>query len=136
MRVYATPEQYDEFAEEAFDGDPEKLKKRLRAASAEVERLARFATYAVDDGGKPTDASVISAFADATCAIVEYWQETDDPLGVDANAGAVKIGSVSLGTTSSSADSASEREKTARRIGDRALTILTNEGLISAAVSY
>lgn len=136
MRVYATPTQYGDFAEEPFDGTPAKLAKRLRAASSEVERLARFAVYAVDEDGMPTDRSVAAAFAEATCSIVEYWQETDDPLGVDAIQGAVKIGSVSLGTTSSSADSASEQEKLERRIGGRAFSILTNAGLISAAVRY
>lgn len=136
MRVYATPRQYGDFAIEPFDGDDKMLSKRLRHASSEVEGLTRFATYAVDDAGMPTDGLVREAFADATCAIVEYWGETDDPLGVDAMAGAVKIGSVSLGTTSSSADAASEREKVIRRLGDRAVSILTNAGLISPAVRY
>lgn len=136
MRVYATEDQYGTYAEDAFDGSEETLAKRLRAASGEVERLARFAVYDVDDDGKPTDAKVAEAFAEATCAIVEYWQQSDDPFGVDAVVGAVKIGSVSLGTTSSSADSATEREKLIRRIGDRPLTILTNAGLIGPGVQY
>ena len=48
----------------------------------------------------------------------------------------MKIGSVSLGTTSASSDNLTGREKLARRIGDKAVDILTNAGLIGSAVSH
>ena len=136
MPVYATAAQYSAFAEEPFDGSTATLQKRLRSASAEVAVLTRGAVYAADSGGLPTDDETAAAFADATCAIVEHWEANDDPFGVEANAGAVKIGSVTLGTTSSSASNLSQREKLERRIGERALTILTGAGLIGAAVAH
>lgn len=135
-RVYATPEQYAEFAEEAFVGSPALLGKRLRSASVEVEKITRAARYRTDSAGLPTDQAVADAFAEATCAIVEFWEETDDPRGTDAVQGAVKIGSVSLGTTSSSEDGLTVRERLARRIGDKAIDILTNAGLVRASVGH
>ena len=139
MRVYATPGDYDEVAEEPWDtADTATLEKRLRSASIEVEKLTRRAVYETDDDGFPTDPDISDAFTEATCAIAEYWSPsgTDDPMGVDLIAGAVKIGSVSLGTTSSSSDGLSEQEKLARRIGTKAIDILTNAGLIQAAVAH
>lgn len=136
QRIYATPQQYPDYAEDPFDGTDEKLAKRLRAASIEVGALTRLAAYCTDEDGYPTDEDDAEAFAEATCAIVEYWEGTDDPTGADAHAGAVKIGSVSLGTTSSSADSLSAREKLTRRIGTRAVDILDNAGLLSATVAH
>lgn len=138
QRVYATPADYTKYAEEDWDGDPEVLKKRLRSASIEVEKLTRLARYDADDDGYPTDADATEAFAEATCAIVEYWSPagTDDPLGVDASAGAVKILSVSLGTTSSNNDARSGHDKLVSRIGERAIDILANAGLLRAAVYH
>lgn len=135
-RVYATAEQYAEFAEQPFAGDAGLLPKRLRAASVEVDKLTRLAIFPVTDAGLPSDAADAEAFADATCAIVEYWENTDDPWGIDAAQGAVKIGSVSIGTTSSSADSLSAADKLRRRIGDQAVDILLNARLLSTAVSH
>lgn len=135
-RVYATAEQYAEFAEEAFDGDNTLLLKRLRSASVELEKLTRAARYVVDDDGLPTDTATAAAFAEAACAIVEHWEDTGDPRGTDAVQGAVKIGSVSLGTTSSSSEGLTAREKLERRIGDKAVDILTNAGLIGSAISH
>ncbi len=134
--VYATPEQYNEFAETTWSGDADLLLKRLRSASIEVEKLTRFSRYHVDENGLPTHSETAEAFAEAACAIVEFWELSDDPWGLDTVQGAVKIGSVSLGTTSSSSDSLTEREKLARRIGDKALDILTNAGLITAIVRH
>lgn len=136
MRVYATEADYTAVAEEAWDGDADTLLKRLRAASVEVEKLTRRSRYTTDDDGFPTDADIADAFTEATCAIAEYWTITDDPTGAEANAGAVKIGSVSLGTTSSNNDNLTERQKLERRIGTTAIDILTNVGLIQAAVTH
>lgn len=138
QRVYATADQYTQAAEVAWEGDTPTLDKRLRAASIEVEKLTRRAVYDTDEDGYPTDSAVTDAFTEATCAIVEYWspEGTDDPMGVAEYEGAVKIGSVSLGTTSSSPEALTPLEKLARRIGSRAIDILTNAGLIGSAVSH
>lgn len=136
QRVYATAGEYDDIAEEPFDGDESKLGKRLRAASIEVERITRLALFDVDEDGYPTGPDLTDAFKEATCAIVEYWEETDDPTGADAAQGAVKIGSVSLGTTSSNRLADSPQDKLTKRIGDKAVNILINAGLITAVVSH
>lgn len=129
QRVYATASDYAQFAEDDFEDpgtDNARLNKRLRSASIEVESLTRLALYATDEDGYPTDPDVAEAFTEATVAVAEYWEGTGDHQGVDANAGAVSIGSVSLGTTSSRAASGDD---TASRIGRKALTILRNAGL-------
>ncbi|MDJ0323173.1 hypothetical protein QMG61_05270 [Cryobacterium sp. PH31-AA6] len=136
QRVYATSIDYASLAEDPFIGDTAKLGKRLRSASIEVEKLTRLARYDVDVDGYPASLPVSDAFKEATCAIVEYWEETDDPTGATAAQGAVKIGSVSLGTTSSNQTAASPRDKLIQRIGERAVDILTNAGLTSSIVSH
>lgn len=136
MRVYATAADFNAVSEEPWDGDDGVLLKRLRAGSVEVEKLTRRSRYDTDDDGFPTDPDIADAFTEATCAIAEYWGQTDDPTGAESIAGAVKIGSVSLGTTSSNNDNLTERQKLERRIGTRAIDILTNAGLIQAAVAH
>ncbi|VHM07195.1 Uncharacterised protein [Streptococcus pyogenes] len=136
MRVYATAADFAAVSEEDWDGDPQTLSKRLRAASVEVEKLTRRSVYATDDDGFPTDQDIADAFTEATCAIVEYWSQTDDPTGAEASEGAVRILSVSLGTTSSNNDNLTDRQKLERRIGTRAIDVLTNAGLIQAAVAH
>lgn len=135
-RTYATKEQYVNLAEEAFSGTDGVLTKRLRSASVEVDNLIRFARFDADATGMPTDAALLETLTEATCAIVEFWEQTDDPWGVDALAGQVKIGSVALGTTSASPDSSTPREKLENRIGRKAVQIIESAGLLSAAVSH
>ncbi|ANP74535.1 hypothetical protein [Cryobacterium arcticum] len=136
QRVYATSADYGNLAEEPFDGDPIKLGKRLRSASIEVEGLTSLSRFNVDSDGYPTDADVSDAFTEATVAIVEHWEITDDPTGAEAQQGAVKIGSVSLGTTSSNQTAASPRDKLTTRIGEKAVAILSNAGLLTAIISH
>ncbi|WP_213816185.1 hypothetical protein [Glaciihabitans sp. dw_435] len=133
QRVYATEADYIAFAEEPSELDPAVLLKRLRSASEEVDSLTLFSRYALDDDGFPTDADVSDAFTAATCAIVEYQAVDNDPTGAEANAGAVKIGSVSLGTTSSRESTA---DPTEQRIGPKASRILRNAGLISPVIRH
>lgn len=136
QRVYATPADYAAAAEDPFEGNTEKLAKRLRSASIEVEKLTRLAVYSTDVDGYPTDADTKAAFTEATCAIVEHWEITGDPTGAESQQGAVKIGSVSLGTTSSAAGAQSSLDKLTARIGEKAVDILTNAGLRSSAVGH
>jgi len=136
LRAYATEADYAIQAEEAWVGIAGSLEKRILMASIEVDTLTRLSVFPADTNGMPTDPAHVEAFKAAACAIVEYWQETDDPTGADAFAGAVKIGSVSLGTTSSSSDGLTAVEKLQRRIGTRAMDILTNAGLIAPFVAH
>lgn len=135
-RTYATAADYTKYAEEAWDGDEGLLLKRLRAASIEVERITRRAIYVIDGDGYATDADIAEAFTEATCAIVEFWGVTDDPTGAESAAGAVKIGSVSLGTTSSNQDGLSPLERLQRRIGSKVFDILANAGLLGSSTAH
>ncbi len=134
-RVYATEAEYRDY-DKGDENDAAVIEKRLRDASHEVEGLTRTAAYATDADGMPTAPVIREAFRDATMAIVSYWGETDDPQGVDIAAGAVKIGSVSLGTTSASAENLTELQRLTRRIGELAVTILRNAGLMGSAIAH
>lgn len=133
QRTFATTDDYARLAEDDWGDTPEKLQKRLRSASIEVETLTRLAGYVTDDDGYAVDSDLSDAFTEATCAIVEFWEETGDPTGAGANEGAIKIGSVSLGTTSSRESDGDAQE---RRFGAKAINILRNAGLLSARVDY
>lgn len=135
-RTFATQEDYVRFAEEPFEGSADTLLKRLRSASVEVEKLTRLARYDADEDGYPTDADISEAFTEAACSIVEHWEVTGDPTGAIAAEGAVKIGSVSLGTTSSNQAAQSQRDRLVGRIGEKAVDILGNAGLLSSVVSH
>lgn len=135
MRKYATLEEYKAFAEQPPENDSV-VEKRLTTASFEVDGLTRLTPYATDAEGKPTDPLIVEAFRDATCAIVQHWEETGDPLGTALTQGAVSIGSVSLGTTSSSKSSLTDAEVREQRIGSLAITILKNAGLIRSAIAH
>ena len=109
-------------------------KAGLRRASNEVRGLTRTALYETDDDGLPTDAAVLEAFKDATCAFVAYWDETGDITGGNAMAGPMKILSVSIGGTPTGG--ASSRTAADARRADEAVTILRNAGLISSSVAH
>lgn len=132
QRVYATEAEYLELTEE--DTAPDKINSKLRRASNEVDSHIRAAVYDVDEDGYPTDAKVSEALRDATCAYVEYWEETGDITGAGAIAGPVRIGSVSLGGTSTGG--ASSRTPADTRRSDEAITILRNAGLISSVTAH
>jgi hypothetical protein len=136
QRIYATKDDYSKHAEEPFEGDDEQLLKRLRSCSIEVEKLVRLALYDTDSDGYPTDADVSEAFTEATVAIAEYFEITGDASGAEAQQGAIKIGSVSLGTTSSNQGTTSQRDRLISRIGEKAVNILGNAGLLSATVYH
>jgi hypothetical protein len=125
-RNYATTEQYAALAEEPFDGLDPKLVKRLRSATIEIDALTRLWVYDVDDDGMPTSVKTLEAFTEATCAVVEYWEASGDHTGAESKAGAISIGSVTLGTTSSRVN---ENPKPSDHIGEKAVRILHEEAL-------
>jgi hypothetical protein len=75
---------YAEAPEVIIDA-PVDYSRLLEQASRVIDYVTRSAIYDVDaDTGLPTDADVLAAFRDATCAQVEYWlagDEEDDILG-------------------------------------------------------
>ncbi|MFF9844616.1 hypothetical protein [Streptomyces sp. NPDC013740] len=110
-RVYATSSQYQEYTGEA---PPTDIDVRLRRASALLDaQVFRLCRYDVDDTGLPTNAVVAQAFADATCAQVEWGVQVGDITGA-AGVGwdTVKIGTAELGRsgTATSGDEAPGRQ--------------------------
>ena len=96
-RIYATAADYTAFTGQ--DPAPSNVDALLAQASrfldANVFRLCWFA--AADDTGMPTDASVIQAFTDATCAQAQWWDALGDSIGtVGVGWSSVSIGSVTL----------------------------------------
>lgn len=134
-RVYAKSGDYTKFTGTAFSGTDDQLKAALRRASNEVSKHIRTAVYKADPVTLlPTDATLVEALRDATCAYVAYWEETGDITGGNAIAGPVKILSVTLGGTATGG--ATSRSAGDTRVSDEAITILRNAGLISTAVAH
>ncbi|MFC8584222.1 hypothetical protein ACFUGD_06655 [Streptomyces sp. NPDC057217] len=121
-RVYATPEQLTEWTGEPAPADAERL---LTRASEDIDDALLTAVYAVDSDGMPTKPAVVQALADATCAQVEYRQETGD----SGTGAAGQWDSVSLGPVAMSG-----RRTTAAPgdvdLGDRARRALERVGLL------
>jgi hypothetical protein len=106
------------------DAPPTGAQKLLEIATEAVDDLLLSAVYDVDDDGMPTAATVITALRDATCAQVEWWGETDDPLGAAAYYQSVSAGGISL-TRGSGSDN-----PRADLYAGRAVQILRREGLL------
>lgn len=94
MRIYATLADYQTWLE---DTPPAGSSRALRMASTVVDEMLRAAAYATDTLGMPTDATVIAALRDATCAQAEYARASGDAASVGAGAvSAFTIGGVSV----------------------------------------
>lgn len=65
MPVYATSDDLSSWTGAAAPSNAVQL---LRTASLAVQEATQTAFYAVDEADAPTDATVIAAFRDATCA--------------------------------------------------------------------
>lgn len=65
--------------------NPANATQLLRSASLLIQSCTMTSLYAVDGTGLPTDATVLGAFKDATCAQVAYWVAA----GVDPASGGV-----------------------------------------------
>lgn len=115
----------------------------LRSASLLVDRALIGAIYTTDTAGKATDATVLGALADATCAQAATWAT----LGIDPTAGAAgatagQVVSKSIGSATitydrpSTARSAagSARADAAVTLTDEAVQILANAGLLTTRV--
>jgi len=98
-RSYATIQQLTDYLHEAATSNAAKL---LEDATRALDDALLTAVYDVDAGGMPTDVTVQAAFAEAVCAIVEWWGETGDPVGADGGWDSVSAGPVSLSRGSGS----------------------------------
>jgi hypothetical protein len=126
QRVYANTAELANFLQAV---PPANARKLLVQASRDIERATRTAVYDTDTSGFPTDAAVLAAFRDATCAQVEWWAETGDSLGVNGQWGDVKIGSVTLGGGASTSG-------TGGQLTANASTILELAGLLPGHVLH
>lgn len=98
-RSYATVSQ---LADYLHTDAPSNAAKLLEDATRALDDGLLTAVYDVDAGGMPTAAEVQAAFAEAVCAIVEWWGETGDSVGADGGWDTVSAGPVSLGRGSGS----------------------------------
>lgn len=109
----------------------------LRAASLRVAEATKTAFYDVDSLGAPTDADLIDAMRDATCAqAAALAANRIDPAGGVAGAsGAVQassIGSASVQYAVAS-NAGSTRQALLTTLTDEAAMILRNAGLLGGA---
>ena len=106
---------------------PAAATRMLARASELIDDYLRTAVYATDDTGAPTDAAVIAAMRDATCAQVEMWMaghEEDDVLG--------PLQSLAIGNVQAFAGE--ENRVTPMYLAPRAARILRNAGIMRAPV--
>jgi hypothetical protein len=104
---------------------PADAQKRLDRASLVVDEMLLTAVYAVDDNGLPTEAAVITALRDATCAQVEYAAAAGDPASV----GAAQYHSMSIGSVALTRGYSGGGSAAAGRYSPIAWSILQQAGL-------
>ena len=99
-----------------FTGAPETADddRMLREASEDINDALRGAFY------DPTDANIVLALQNATCAQVEYWRETGDELGVSGQYDDVMLGQLRL----------TRSGKRAPKLAPRAMRYLRLAGLL------
>ncbi|MGW7197224.1 hypothetical protein [Streptomyces chryseus] len=126
-RVYATPEQLTAWTGQPAPTDADRL---LARASEDVDDALLAAIYDTDAQGMPTEPDVVQALADATCAQVEYQQETGDSgTGAAGQWDNVKIGPVALSGRRSSPQSAGSVD-----LAPRAGRALARAGLLPGVI--
>jgi hypothetical protein len=133
--IYATS---DDLAAWTGSTAPDNAATLLRTASLIVRRATMTATYAVDETGAPTDADVLDAFRDATCAQAAAMAANDvDPLAASAGA-AGEIASSSIGSASISfatdASTSALTRSLLSAVTDEAAMILSRAGLTAQPV--
>lgn len=97
-RIYATSAEYETYT--GAVPAPAGIAKMLADASRMLDsKVFRLCWYEVDTvTGMPTNALVVEAFMEATCAQAEWGDEVGDTTGAaGVGYGNVKIGSVQLG---------------------------------------
>lgn len=105
----------------------------LRSASLLVRDATATAVYAVDANGLPTDATILQAFKDATCAHAAALQTAGiDPAAAGTTPGisATAIGSASV-TYAGAAEAAAARQRLTTELAPEALMVLRSAGLLA-----
>jgi hypothetical protein len=120
--AYATPTQLRTYLGGAKL--PDDALRMLERATEIIDEILVGVVYSVDASGNPTNDDDEAALADAVCAQVEWWIETDDEFGLASQFSSVSIGNVSLVRANSATKGA-----TANRVAPRALGHLRVRGL-------
>lgn len=141
MIVHATEQQLADWTGTAAPANAALL---LRSASLLVDRALVGAVYVTDDTGIATDADVLQALADATCAQAATWAALGiDPAGGQAGATSGQVVAKTIGTARIEYDrgSATGRSNAGNARADAAVTltadavqILANAGLLTTRV--
>ncbi|MFF8095689.1 hypothetical protein [Streptomyces sp. NPDC016675] len=127
-RVYATPEQLTAWTGNPAPADAE---RQLSRASEDVDDALLTACYRTNEQGMPTDPAIVQALADATCAQVEYREESgDDGTGAVGRWGSVSLGPVSLGDRRDATGDPTEVD-----LGPRAHRALRRAGLLPGVIT-
>jgi hypothetical protein len=126
-RVYATSEDYA-----AWTGQPapDGVERLLTRASEDIDDALLTSVYCTDDAGVSTEADVREALRDATCAQVEYQQETGDTgTGAAGKWDSVSLGPVSLSGRKDTASGPADLD-----LAPRAHRALRRAGLLPGVV--
>ncbi|UOQ58100.1 hypothetical protein MUN78_04440 [Leucobacter allii] len=128
-RTYATEAELTAYLDP--EPAPAGAARLLRDASLEVDEMLFTAIYCVDHDGNPTEAPVIEALRDATCAQAEYRAEYGDELEALNQGESIKLGPVSFG----GAFSSGPNPKPLPRYAPKALRYLRLAGLIPGSIT-
>lgn len=135
MIVYATPDDLLDWTQQAV---PDNALSLLRSASLLIGRDTASTTYVADPiTGLPTEAALVTALRDATCAQATYWDAAGiDPVGGPAGLtplrSSKKVGSAQI--TTDTASLAASRVAAVDQLCPQAETILRQAMLLSNRV--
>ena len=124
--AYATSAQLVTFLGAA--SAPAPADRLLARASEVVDEALRLAVYDVDDTGQPTDARVVTAVADATCAQVEFWLASDEEDDILGPLQGIALGGMQLQY------GAGDNRATPTYLAPRAWRLLKNAGLVGSPI--
>lgn len=130
-RSYATPQEYQAWRDpDNPNGTPPAgAAHALREASREIRRITLCACYDADATGIPTDPTIRTAFAEATCAQAAWARVNGDAEGDGVSPySEVKIGSITLKRAT-----AAETAAASKASGEAAFDILQDAGIVPAA---
>lgn len=128
-RTYATATEYAEWLGE--EKPPTGAARLLRDASLEVDEMLLTAHYNVSYDGMPTDATVIAALRDATCAQADYRDEHGDEAAIIQGDETLSLGVLTLGGRKGSAS----KEAGLPQHSPKSVRILRLAGLIPGGIS-
>lgn len=131
VRVYATTTDLANFLHAA---PPIGAKVLLIDASRAIARVLIQSVYYADEDGYPLDAIQRRAVRDATCAIVEWWGETGDPLGTSGDWASASAGNVAITKASGSDGTPRSMIVTGRDLPSKAWTALTEAKLLPGVI--